>query len=109
MRCLGVGARPHLLDALVGVQDHVDGDVAVGVDPDLPVRAVGALHDLVDLLLAHGQDAVVVGAADVRGAHAHGPLRRRAVGTVLDPAYAQPLVTETGRNARLAQAVVRST
>ena len=80
-------------DVLVRLQHHVDRDIAVGVDRNAEVVAVRVLDRLVDLLLRHGQDAVVVG-ADIGRAHAHRPLRRRAVGAVLDAADAHPLVAE---------------
>ena len=77
-----VGARPLLLHALVGLQHHVDGHVAVGVDGDAEVVAPRILDRVVDLLLRHRQDAVVAG-ADIRRAHAHRALGGRAVGAEL--------------------------
>ena len=96
-----IGMRPLAEHALVRLEHHVDRDVAVGVNADLPVVAVRVLDGLVDLLLRHRQDAVVVG-ADVRRAHAHRALRRRAVGGVLHAADADPLVAEAGVDARVA-------
>ena len=94
-----IGARPHALHALVGVEHHVDGDVAVAMDADLKVVAVGVLHDLVDLLLGHREDAEVVRAPDVGRAHGHGAAGGGPVGVVLDAAHAHPLVAEPAMDA----------
>ena len=59
---------------------------------------------LVDLVLFHCQDAVVVGAADVRRAHPHRALGGRAVGGHLDRTDAQPLVPEAGAHPGRTQA-----
>ena len=88
--------REHLL---VRLQHHVDRDVAVGVNRDAEVVAMRVLDGLVDLLLRHRQDAVVVG-ADIRRAHAHRALGRGAVGAVLHAADANPLVAEAVVDAR---------
>ena len=100
-----IGMRPLLEHALVGVEHHVDGHVAVGVNADLPVVAVGVLDALMDLLLRHRQDAVV-GGADVRRAHAHRPFRRGPVGAVLHAADAHPFVAEAGIDTGVPQLLV---
>ena len=92
-----VGPRM-LLHALVGLEHHVDGGVAVGVDGDAHVVALGIFDGFVDFLLRHGEDAVILG-ADVRRAHAHGALGGRAVGAELDADALQPLVAEAIVNA----------
>ena len=51
----------------------VDRHVAVGVHADLKIVPMRILDRLVNLLLCHRQDAVVV-RANIRCAHAHGPL-----------------------------------
>ena len=68
-----VRVRPFLKDSFVGLQHHVDRHVAVGVHANLKIVPMRVLDRLVDLLLCHRQNAVVV-RADVRRAHAHGPL-----------------------------------
>ena len=84
---------------LVRLQHHVDGHVAVGVDADLEAVPVRVLDDLVDLLLRHDEDAVVVGRrrrACSCAWCARTPSRRRA----LDAADAEPVVAEAGVDAR---------
>ena len=96
----GVGARVGSLGLVVGVQHHVDGEVAVGVDADLEPGPVHLHHVFFDFPGAHGQYAVVAVAADVRfrqvgGAGGDGP-----VGNHLDAAQAQHIVAESGLEAR---------
>ena len=55
-----VGVGPLLQRPLVGLQHHVDGDVAVGVHADLQVVAVRVVDRFVELILRHRQDAVVL-------------------------------------------------
>ena len=97
---------PLLQYALVRFEHHVDGDVAVRVDSDLPAVAMRVLDGLVDLLLRHGEDTVVV-RADVRCAHAHGALGRGPVRAVLHAAHTHPLVAESGRDACCLELLVR--
>ncbi len=55
-----IGSRHQTLHPLVCVQDHVDGHVAVGVDPYLPAGPVRLFDGFVNLLLCHREDAEVV-------------------------------------------------
>ena len=80
-------------DFLVGVEHVADGQVAVGVNPDMEVVRVGVLDGLHDLLGSHGEDPVVVGAL-VGSAHVHRAARGGAVGAVLDRPDPEPLVAE---------------
>jgi hypothetical protein len=88
-----VRVGPLLERPLVGTEYHVDRHVAVGVDANLEIVPMAIFHRLIDLLLGHREDAVVVG-ADIRSAHAHGALRRRAVGRVLEAAHLDPFIAE---------------
>ena len=98
-----VGMWPFLEHALVGVQHHVDRDIAVGVNADLPIVAVRILDRLVQLLLVHRRNAVVIWLADVRRAHAHRPLGSRAVGHELHGSDTHEVIAETGMDTRVAQ------
>ena len=101
----GVGPGPEPLDALVRVQHHVDRAIAVRVDHDLKVVTVRALDALVNLLLRHRENAVVVGTTHVGCAHRHRPTGGRAVRGKLRTAHLEPLVSETAVNAGLDQPV----
>ena len=84
-------------------EDHVDGDVAVGVAVDLDAGAVHPLDPGVEVVLGRG-DVAVIGRLDARigRAHRHRALRERAVAGVLGGgAEPDPLVAEAGLDAVL--------
>ena len=91
----GIIAWPQVLHALVGVQSHIDRDIAVGMDADLPSVSVGVFDRFVNFLLRHRQNAVFVGPADMRCTHSHRARRRRTVRSVLHSRDLRPRITET--------------
>ena len=99
----GIGTRVGGLGLGVGVEHHVDSEVAVGVDAHLEAGAVH-LHDVfLDFLGGHGEDTVVAVAADVGLGEVGGAGGDSAVGDHLDAAEAEHFVAEAGLQSRLAQ------
>ena len=90
----GIGPGVGGLRLLVGVQHHVDGQVAVGVDAHLEPGPVHLHHVLFDFLGAHRQDAVVAVAADIRLRQVGRARRDGPVGHHLDAAQPQHIVAE---------------
>ena len=93
----GIGAGMAGQHPLVGVQHHVDGHVAVGVNADAKAMGRRVFDRLVDFLLGHGQDAVVI-RAFVGRAHVHRALGCRTVGGEFDRAHANDVIAEAGSN-----------
>ena len=94
-----IGTLVILEDSFVGLQNHVDGPVAVRVDSNPEPMRNGIVDGNVDLFLGHRQDAMIVRAL-VRRTHVHRALGRRPVGRILDCTDADHVVAETGTDAR---------
>ena len=88
---------------LVGGEHGIDGGVAVGVDAHLEAGLMHLHHPFLNLVGAHGEDAMVAGAAHIGLGKVSGAGRNGPVGHHLDASDPQALVTEPASDTRVAQ------
>src|SRR5437016_5091130 len=86
------------LQALIYAQRHVDPRIAVGMSPDLPAREMRLTRMLIQLVLSHDLNAVVMRSSYVGLAEPRGALGDGAVGNQLHGADAAPVVSKAGPN-----------
>src|SRR5438552_4588332 len=98
-----IGMREEPLCALIRLEHHVDGDISIGVAVGLDAGAMHSLDPGVEVVL-RGGDIAPIRRLDalIWLAERHRPLRELAIASVFRcGAELDPLVPETGPNARL--------